>query len=356
MRLLLLLLATGLSAQAVPQWRVSDALGADLGPAPIARPLPAAWTLRIETRGNTEEQVLFENGVEKWTRLIDRDVAGRALRVLDLRDGEPLWDVTYHPETGLPAVETTFNAGVPVEVATLTFEDRVLSAREVKDPTGAPLYTDHLFRWPDGTLRRVERDDPTGPVAEAAWSYSGGKLTGAWAADADDKAKGRHREWSFAGSVTNEVLATETQTVLTRVSEAGDAGKKETITDSAGRVETRITDDHGRLTGEMVTVKDALVEVRHWTYDTQGRITEESTESAGPPETWTHQYNADGTVFSRLLRAGVAVKEMLSRGGEPITVSLYRRGNLFLVETWKDGRRAKETYYQNGVIVRERTP
>jgi YD repeat-containing protein len=356
MKLAFFLLAAAVGAQSLPEWRLSDALGTDLGPAPLGKPGAAHWMLRVETRGTAEEQVLFEKGAEKWTRLIDRDAAGRALRIRDLRDGEPLWDVTFHPETGLPAAETTFSAGLPVEIATLTFEDRVLSAREVKDASGAPLYTDRLFRWPDGTLRRVERDGPNGPLAEAAWLYTGGKLTGAWAAGEDEKAQGRHREWTFATGATNEVLATETQTLLTRVSEAGDAGKKETLTDAAGRVETRTTDDQGHLTGVMVTVKGTLVEVRHWTYDAQGRVTEASTESAGPPETSTYEYNADGTVLSRLLRAGILVKEELSRGGEPVTVSLYDRGNLFLVETWKDGRRVKEAYYRDGVIVRERTP
>jgi YD repeat-containing protein len=356
MKLFLFLLAAAVGAQSFPQWRLSDALGADLGPAPLAKPTASHWTLRVETRGGEEEQVLFENGAEKWTRLIDRDAAGRALRVRDLRDGEPLWDVTYRPETGLPSTETTFNAGVPVETAQLTFEAGVLSRREVKDTAGAPLYTDKLYRWPDGTLRRIERDGPDGPLAEAAWTYTAGKVTGAWAAGEGELAQGRHREWTFAAGTTNEVLATETQTLLTRVSEAGDAGKKETLTDAAGRVETRTTDAQGRLTGSMVTVKGTLVEVRHWNYDTQGRITDSSTESAGPPETWIYTYNADGTVLARLSRAGVVVKETLSRGGETITVNLYDHGSLFLVETWNAGRRVKETYYKNGVVVRERTP
>jgi YD repeat-containing protein len=356
MRLALLLVAAAAGAQSLPQWRLSDALGTDLGPAPLARSNASHWTLRVEQRGEEEEQVLFENGSEKWTRLVDRDVAGRALRVRELRDGEPLWDVTYHPETGLPDVETTFTAGTPLETAQLTFEDRVLSRREVKDDSGTTLYIDTLYRWPDGTLRRVERDGPGGPLAEAAWNYSGGKLAGAWAAGEGELAQGRHREWTFAAGTTNEILATETQTLLTRVSEAGDAGRKETLTDAKGRVETRLTDTQGHLTGEMVTVKGTLVEVRRWTYDAQGRVLESSTESAGPPESWSYTYNADGTILSRLSRAGVMIKEVLSRGGETLTVSLYDRGSLFLIETWNAGRRVKEAYYKDGSVIRERIP
>ena len=359
MRFLLFLLAAGLGAQSLPQWRLSDALGSDLGPAPLAKPASTHWTLRIETRGNAEEQVRCSrtaprNGRGSSTGTPPDGRCVSAICATASRCGTSL--ITPKPAFRPP--KTTFNAGQPVEVATLTFEDRVLTVRVVKDPEGVPLYTDRLYRWPDGTLRRVERDGPTGPMAEAAWLYSGGKLTGAWASSEDEKAKGRHREWTFAAGATNEVLATETQTLLTRVSEAGDAGKKETLTDAAGRVETRTTDDHGRLTGEMVTVKDALVEVRRWTYDSEGRVTEASTESAGPPETWAYMYNADGTVLSRLSRAGVLVKggaraRRRTGHGEPVPAAAA----CFLVqETWNEGRRVKETYYQNGVIVRERKP
>ena len=356
MKLLFLLFAAGLYAQSTADWRLSDSLGADLGPAPLGKN-SARWTLRIETQGSSEERVLFDKGVEQSTQLIDRDGAGRALQVRELRGGEPVWEVSYHPETGLPASETTFNGGEIAEVSELDFEDRVLTRRAVADAAGKPLYTDTLFRWPNGVLRRVERDGPSGLLADAAWMYGAdGKLQGAWGAGETEKAAGKHREWTFAPGTTTEVLLSDTQTLLTRVNEEGDAGGKETVTDAAGRVETRTTDKQGHLTGEMITVKGVLTQVRRWTYDGQGRVVELSTESAGPPETWTYAYNDDGTVLGKLLRAGVLVKEVVSRGGETQTVSLYDHGSLFLVETWSGGRRTKETYYQNGAVLRERTP
>jgi YD repeat-containing protein len=356
MKLLLLFVTAGLSAQAPVDWRLSDALGADLGEAPMGKN-SARWTLRIETSGSAEERVLFDKGVEQSTREITRDAAGRALDVRELRDGEAVWDVSYHPETGLPAAETTFNDGDVAETSTLSFADGVLTRRDVKDAVGAPLFTDKLYRWPDGRLRRVERDGPAGPLAEAAWIYgSDGKLIGAWEAGEAEKAQGRHREWTFATGTSTELLLSDTQTLLTRVREAGDSGGKDTVSDAAGRVETRITDKQGRVTGEMVTVKGVLSQVRRWTYDDQGRVTEVSTESAGPPETWVYTYNPDGTVLGKLLRAGLLVKETVSRDGETQTVSLYDHGGLFLVETWSAGRLVKEAYYQNGAVVRERKP
>jgi YD repeat-containing protein len=360
MKYLLLLLAAGAFGQSVPalvEWRLSDALGNDGGLAPLGGPRTAPWMLRVEIRGKNEERTLFRNAVEQSVRLVDRDAAGRALRVRDLRGGEPVWEVTYHPETGLPSVETTFSGGQPSEVATLTFEDHQLARREVRDADGAPLYTDRLYHWPNGTLRRIERDGPDGPLAEAAWYYtSSGQTAGAWSASETEKAAGEHREWTFAGSTTTETLVSEAKTLLTRVTEEGDAGRKDTLTDDAGRVETRITDTRGHLTGVEVRVKDQLVEVRRWKYDDQDRLVEASTESAGPPETWTYAYNADGTTLERLLRAGQLVKEVLSRDGEQLRVSLYERGTLFLVETWSQGKRVRETYYQNGAVIRERTP
>jgi len=360
MKFLLLLLAVGAFGQVAPdsvEWRLSDTLGNDDGPAPLGGPRTAPWMLRVEIRGRSEERTLFKNAVEQSVRLIDRDAAGRALRARDLRGGDPVWEVTYHPETGLPAVETTFSGGQPAEVSKLTFEDGQLARREVQDADGTLLYTDRLYHWPDGTLRRIERDGPDGPLAEAAWYYTPqGQTAGAWSANETEKAAGEHREWTFAGSTTTETLASETKTLLTRVTEEGDAGRKETLTNDAGRVETRITDTRGHLTGVMVTVKDQLVAVHRWKYDDQDRLVEASTESAGPPETWTYTYDADGTRLERLLRAGRLVKEVLSRDGEPMRISLYERGNLFLVETWSQGKRIKETYYQNGAVIRERTP
>jgi len=80
------------------------------------------------------------------------------------------------------------------------------------------------------------------------------------------------------------------------------------------------------------------------------------TEGLGPREEWSYTYPEDGTAVGRLTRAGTLVREDVLRDGEKLKVSLYDKGQLFLVETWTAGKRTKETYYRDGQIVRERTP
>jgi len=360
MRFLLPVLGTLVCTLAWAQadWRLSDSLGDDRGPA--VRSTATGWALRVERRPGGEERTLFKDGKQESQRLIDLDAAGRAVRVRHLRAGLPVWEVTYDPASGLPNLETAFEDGRPTESASLEFEDRVLIRRTVWADPQTVLFTDTLKRWPDGTLRRLERDGPDGPVAEVEWTYGpGGHLAGSWSVDPDAKTRGEHWETLYEKGRTAETLATGTEVLLTRVTEelAAGAGSKETRTDaSAQRVETRLLDPKGRVTDETLTVKEALVQTRRWTYDSKDRVIQAVTDGLGPREVWSYDYPADGTTVGRLTRAGTLVREEVLRDGEKVKVSLYDRGQLFLVETWTAGRRTKETYYRNGEIIRERTP
>lgn len=336
-------------------WRMSDSLGSDRGPAGPGT--EAGWRLRVEHRPGGEDRTLFKDGKQDSEKLVDFDPVGRVIRARDLRAGLLVWEVTYDPASGLPKRETSFEDGRPTESASLEFEDRVLVRRTVWADPETVLFTDTLRRWPDGSLRRLERDGPDGPVAEAEWAYgTGGRLVGSWSVDPDAKATGEHRETRYEKDRTVETLAAGAEVLLTRVTEELAAGTRETRTDAAQRVETRLLDPKGRVTGETVTVKGALVQTRTWTYDNKDRVTEAVTEGLGPREVWSYDYPADGTTVGRLTRAGTLVREEVLRDGEKLKVSLYDRGQLFLVEIWTAGKRTKETYYRNGEIIRERTP
>jgi len=353
--LLGLVVCFGASAQA--QWRLSDALGTDRGPAPRAE-ASVGWLLRVEPRSGGEQRTLFHDGLEDSDRLVDLDGVGRVARVRDLRGGVPIWEVAYDPEAGLPSTETSFEDGQPKEISTLAFQQRVLFRRIVKDASGTLLYTDTLDRWPDGSLRRLERDGPEGPLAEVAWSYGpGGSLTGTWSTDEETRPLGEHRETVYSPGKTEEALASATQTLVSRVTEELEAGgSQETITETQSqKVEKRLYDAKGRLVEDGISVKDVVTQVKRWTYDAQGRVIEAVTESAGPQEVWSYLYQ-DNTVLGSLTRGGTLVRQEKTRDGEKEVVRFYDRGNLFLEETWTGGKRVKETYYQKGVVVRERTP
>ena len=128
------------------------------------------------------------------------------------------------------------------------------------------------------------------------------------------------------------------------------------VKDADGRKEVRLYDLRGRIIEEVVTVKDVTTQTRRWKYDAQGRILEAFVDSAGPQEIWTYVYNAGGLVEGALTRDGILVREESVRDGEKLSVRLYDRGELFLVETWEAGKRVKESYYQKGIVVRERIP
>jgi putative intracellular protease/amidase len=345
----------GSTAWAQTDWRRSDSLGDDLGP---ALSTGSGWTLRVERRSSGEDRTLFKDGAQDSERLVDLDAVGRTVRVRSVRAGQLVWDVTYDPESGLPLRETSFEDGRPTETASLEFENRVLVRRTVWADPKTPLFTDTLRLWPDGTLRRLERDGPDGPLAEAEWAYGPrGKLAESWMVDPDAKALGEHRETRYAKGKTIETLAHGTDVLLDRVTEELAAGSRETRTDTAAdRVESRVMDAKGRVTEQTVTIKGTLVETRRWTYDTKDRVTLAVTEGLGPREEWSYTYADDGTAVGRLTRAGTLVREEVLRDGEKLKVSLYDRGQLFLVETWTAGKLAKETYYRDGQIVRERTP
>jgi len=350
----LLTLGSGLSAQVV--WRLSDALGNDNGPAPQTR-AGMGWILRVEPRPSGEERVLFHDGVVDSTRLVDFDPVGRVVRWRELRSGQPIWEVTSDPVTGLPRTETSFDANQPFQISTLRFEGRVLVERTVRTAEGKVLYLDHLSHWPDGSLRRLERDGPEGPLAEVSWSYgAGGALAGSWVVDEDAHTRNEHRELTYGAKGTKELLATETKVLLSRATEWLETGEtRQTKIDlSTERKEVRLQDAKGRTLEEVVSVKGEPLQTLRWKYDGQGRVVETFVDSAGPQEIWSYRYLDGDLVEGTLTRDGILIREESVRNGEKELVRLYDRGELFLVETWKEGRPTKESYYQKGVVVRER--
>jgi hypothetical protein len=353
--ILAFLMASGACAQTA--WRQSDTLGNDLGSVE-SKSHQKGWILRVEFRGQGEERTLFHDGREDSVRLVERDPSGRVVRIHDSRGGQAVGEVIYDPGTGLPATEISFRDNQPSETAQLEFEHRLLVRRTVRDGHGDLLYTDRLAHWPDGTLRRLERDGPSGALAEVAWSYGAGGLAGAWAADPEEREKGEHKEWVYSANRTEETLVSGASLVSTKVTERLDSGaSREVQTDFlSSQVEKRLQDPQGRTVEDVVLVKGKVTEVSHWSYDSQGRLIESSVDSEGSRETWSYAYRNDGTTISRLARDGVLVREEILRDGEKVSVSVYDRGELFLVETWTGGKKVKESYYSKGSIVRERTP
>ena len=292
-------------------------------------------------------------------RQLDFDSSGRVLVVRDLRDGKRIWEVLFDPGSSLPVREISFLDGQPLETADLKFQNRVLIQRTVRDSREKLLFTDLLYHWPDGSLRRLERNGPAGPIAEAAWVYGATKtLSVIWSADEEAKAQGEHREWYGLPGRTEEFLMKGTETLVSRVTEWLEAGaSQETQRDfSTDKVEKRQLNALGKVMEETVTLKGVVVRNQRWVYDAKGRVEQALTMIPRPEAHWTYEYKDDGTLWTTLKENGVLVQEELTREGEKITVNLYDKGTLFLIEQWENGRRVKESYYQNGKVVRERTP
>jgi len=355
---LVLLLFGGACAWVQTVWKHSDVLGHALGEADAAS-RQSGWMLRIEPRKDGETRTLFHDGREDSVRLIEFDGNGHAVKVTEQRGGQSIWEVTYDGRSGLPVTETTFQDSQPSEISHLEYSQRILVGRRVENASGQPLYTDTLEHWPDGTLRRLERDDKNGPQADAAWSYDAPRhLSGAWAIDSDGRSRGEHREWTYGPGKTEETFFDGADVVSTRLVEALEDGKsKETLTDRASsRVEKKLIDAQGRTVEAIVSVKGEVQQLLRWTYDLKGRITEATVDSTVSRDVSSYIYRDDGTALARFTRDGVVVREETQKNGEKTSVSLFDRGNLFLVETWAGGKKIKETYYRKGAVVRERTP
>jgi hypothetical protein len=315
--------------------------------------------LRVEIQAGTQERALFQDGKADSVRMLDTGPDGRVVRLRELRGGTLVWSVSYDPNTGTPTEETSFDEDQISEVATLEFAKGQLVRRTVKDAGGTLLYTDKLFHWPNGTLRRLERDGPEGPLAEAAWTYgAGGELVRTWSAAPDERGAGEHRERSFGTDRTEEDLVKGSEVVESRVTDwlAAGASRETRTSAGSGKTEVLTKDGQGRVTLDVVSNGDKVVQTKKWTYDDQGRILEMVTDALGPREVWTYEYRADGTVLGKLFRGEVPVREETTQDGEKVEVRYFDKGQVFLVETWSGGKRTKETYYQKGVVVRERTP
>lgn len=354
MRLLSVLLlgvSLGLTAEAETWWRLSNSLGKDLGPAKASS---QGWLLKIERNGSAEERTLLNSGKTDTVWLVDLDSVQRPLRSRVVRDGVPLWEYTFDPVTGWPVSETTFDDGQIDEITELEMTDRRLSGRTVRGPDGTLRYRDRLFVWPDGTLRRLERDDATGPLAEVSWRYGPGRtLAEVWIVDSDARARGEHREVLIGGGKIEDRVANDTMVLVTRIKEVLESGTREVRTDQTERKETRVSDARGRLLEEQITMKGVVTEVRRWTYDAQGRLLESVSEVGGVREVWAYTYGDDFSE-AQLTRDGLLVRRERNRDGEKVLVSYFDRGSLFLQETWDQGRKVKESYFQNGVLARER--
>jgi len=283
-------------------------------------------------------------------RVIDTDAQNQTLRVREVREGSPVWEVRLDPATGLPLEEVLFRDGAVVETSTLVYETRRLVERRVVDAQGQGLYVDRLSWWPDGTLRRLER---RGDGARVAWAYRDGKLVSTWTEGLDGP--GAHREWTSTGDVTKEALLREGTLVLERLVEWTPEASKETRNEPGlDRSVIRRLDPRGRVLEQTVTVAGEETSRSQWSY-VGDQIASLTTQSAAGLEIWSYRY--EGTVtHGTLTRDGLVVKEETLDDGNLTEARYYDRGALVLVETWSEGKKTKESYYQKGTLVRERIP
>lgn len=271
------------------------------------------------------------------------------LKVQELRDGVPVWELTIDP-AGLPSREVVFRDGVPVEFGALVYQNRRLVLRQVSDAQGQSLYTERLSWWPDGTLRRLERE---GDGARVAWSYRDGRLASTWTEGLDGP--GAHREWASSGDQTREALVRDGRLVVERLAEWGPEGSKETRNEpDLERSSVRRLDSRGRVVAQTVTVAGNEVSRSQWAYEGD-RLRSLSTQTPTGFEVWSYRY--EGTItHGTLTRDGLVVQEETLDDGNLVEARYFDRGALVLVETWSQGKKTREAYFQNNELVKERLP
>lgn len=259
------------------------------------------------------------------------------------------WRVTYDA-AGLPVSETFLSEGQPTQTAELKFDRGQLVGRTVRGADQAELYTDVLYRWPDGRLRRLERTFADGSTVGLAWTFDAqGQLVSAWTDEGEN-----HRETTFTSDATDDRRFEGPTEVLRRVTEWLDAGRsRATVTTPGGSKVVIEADASGRPLNEATTDAQGTTKVRTWTYDGQGRPL--SLEVKGG-DRWDYAYLESTKTVATLSRFGSTIRQETRVDGDLTEVRYFDRGQLVLVETYEAGRKAHSAYYQKGKVVRETTP
>ncbi len=342
-------------ALALPtRWVASDSLGEVL---PGARSLASpgeGWFLAVEVNGAQERRTLVFEGKTQKVFLLDFDAGGSLLRQQVFQNNLPVQDTGYVSGDARPQQETLFAGGVPSVVYRYQYAVDGLSSRLAEDAEGTFLFRDTLYRYPDGRLRRLERDGPEGPLAEISWSYGANGLEQVWVADEELKADGRHKVLSYRDNETREEVLRGTELLVSRVTSAlADGFSFERETASEGETAERTKDSRGRLVRQTTTFTDGSQQVTRYEWDEQDRLVHEETDIRGGLET-TDYLQGDDTVVAEKRRYDRLIQRETRQGGEKVLVELFDDGAKFLEETWEDGRKVSERYFDGERLIRER--
>lgn len=333
-------------------WYPSNPMGMILGAGVRDFPSKEEWTLQVNSSPREEVRTLFQKGVQDTVWVRSYDAGGHLVRSVELKGKAKVREILFQSPQDRVKEEREYRDGLLVFTYRYQWRDREVISRSVEGADGKEIYTDHFYYSVQGRLRRVERDGPTGPLGEAAWTYhADGTVSFEWTRD-----ENLGHFYAYTKEQALESLFQGDQLVTRRSASTGPGGQKsETRNDGVSDtlVHTR-KDAQGRIVEEWTTLQTEVVSRRTWSYDDQGRVLEETSQSPGQRTRVLSTYDADGLRSVERSRNGQLQSREVWGDGKKLRTEIYVNGDMVLEEFWDDGEKVRERYYQEGQFLRER--
>lgn len=341
-----------LSAQTNDQdWYISNAMGMLIAPMDRLQSLEE-WSLHRVLSDREEILTLFQKGVEVSVTIRTLDGSGNILRVVEFKSGSKVQEMTFRAPQGWILTEKEYRNGQLLFEYRYNWSNSQLKSRTVLDADGTELFTDRFFRSTDGRLRRLERDGPSGPLAEAAWTYGkNGQVDFEWSRDGNTS-----RYYAYSSDSIYEALYKDDQLLNSRVEKLSLEGQKvELRQESQNNIRTQVKkDSKGRVIEERTGTDDQLTSLRTWQYDDNGRVISQTMQSKAQRSQVSYRYDETGLAAVENTRNGQLVSREHWSEGKKKRTEIFVGGDLVLEEFWDDGEKVKEVFYQDGRVLRER--
>lgn len=342
--------AAPLHAQAARDgWYASDASGLQIER--IEGLAASGYSLRVQSYRDATTSILYRDGKEFKTFVVERGPKGTLKREYSEREGGPVEETIYDDE-GRPKELRRFIEGGDVELTSYRYEGgRLVSSRT--NSGGAQVSARSYVYAPDGRAVSVKYDE--GPYLGYDKAASGASAT--WRKGPDGleirsyDAEGRlvtitlyvdgiaamieRRTWKDRALAESKVSKGDSRVTTTFVSEGPALGKPALV----------VSEFQGKIASMLRS-----------SYDTDGRLVRlESSGSPGGASTTTYSYDDAGALSEERVESGGSSVRRLYLDGGRIVEESYGEHGLFARVTYVDGRRALEEMIVDDAVVRSRS-
>ncbi len=345
---LLVVLLSSLAAQTrtIPQgeWYRSNALGALIERIEWFRVGEWEWTARRSVTDNSDKIDLFQNHRLVETRFRDMDAEGRVRKVRVVRNNRTRDAYELDGEGNLILEEfwseNTFRGRIEY-----TWDKGALKVRRFVAPNGRLVYTDEIFRTPEGRIRRIVRRYPN-RVEWHSWK---------WGSDGLGSEIGREGEQTFfsAYGPQNQVRRQELSiaNALFQISEFEWSNNRlrnqRDLIVPRSHEERKFFNERSQITLLEIREKGRLIAQERYLYD-KDRVIQKERVTGGDVETRFFSYDAEGKLIREELRRNGVTEAIFSFEEEKLVrEEFFMDGKLVVQTVWRDNEKIEETFFDS---------